>query len=168
MARIALTRDKIVQATIKLAGKIGLSNVSFPRLAEYFGIKAPSLYNHFKNMEEVRVATAVYLQKELNHELTHAMVGLTPLAALRAYAESYKRFAEKYEAVYELINVIHQTNNGELEYLAKEIFVWFVEAWKIFICQKKKIFISVGCFAQLCTALYFNTVRIFPSVWINF
>ena len=120
MARIALTRDKIVQATIELAGKIGLSNVSFPRLAEYFGIKAPSLYNHFKNMEEVRVATAVYLQKELNYELTHAMVGLTPLAALRAYAESYKRFAEKYEAVYELINVIHQTNNGELEYLAKE------------------------------------------------
>lgn len=88
MARIALTRDKIVQATIELAGKIGLSNVSFPRLAEYFGIKAPSLYNHFKNMEEVRVATAVYLQKELNCELTHAMVGLTPLAALRAYAES--------------------------------------------------------------------------------
>ena len=120
MARIALTRDKIVQATIKLASEIGLSNVSFPRLAEYFGIKAPSLYNHFKNMEEVRVATAVYLQKELNHELTHAMVGLTPLAALRAYAESYKKFAEKYEAVYELINVIHQTNNGELEYLAKE------------------------------------------------
>ena len=107
MARIALTRDKIVQATIELAGKIGLSNVSFPRLAEYFGIKAPSLYNHFKNMEEVRVATAVYLQKELNYELTHAM-------------ESYKRFAEKYEAVYELINVIHHTNNGELEYLAKE------------------------------------------------
>mgnify|MGYP000905816949 CR=1 FL=1 len=31
-----------------------------------------------------------------------------------------KKFAEKYEAVYELINVIHQTNNGELEYLAKE------------------------------------------------
>lgn len=48
MARIALTRDKIVQATIELAGKIGLSNVSFPRLAEYFGIKAPSLYNHLK------------------------------------------------------------------------------------------------------------------------
>ena len=53
MARIALTSDKIVQATIKLASEIGLSNVSFPRLAEYFGIKAPSLYNHFKNMEEV-------------------------------------------------------------------------------------------------------------------
>ena len=120
MARIALTRDKIVQATIMLASEIGLSSVSFPRLAEYFGIKAPSLYNHFKNMEEVRIATAVYLQRELNHELTHAMVGLTPLDALRAYAESYKTFAEKYESVYELINVIHQTNNEELEYLAKE------------------------------------------------
>lgn len=120
MARIALTREKIVQATIDLANKTGLGNVSFPRLAEYFGIKAPSLYNHFKNMEEVRIATAVYLQRVLNHELTHAMVGLTPLDALRAYAESYKSFAEKHESVYELINVIHQTNNEELELLAKE------------------------------------------------
>lgn len=120
MARIALNRDKIVQATIQLAGEIGLSNISFPRLAEFFGIKAPSLYNHFKNMEEVRVATAVFLQKELNYELTHAMVGLTPLAALQAYAVSYKKFAEKYEAVYELVNVIHQTNNEELETLARE------------------------------------------------
>ncbi|MCL2112435.1 TetR/AcrR family transcriptional regulator [Lactococcus protaetiae] len=120
MARIALTREKIVQATVELAGKIGLGNVSFPRLAEYFGIKAPSLYNHFKNMEEVRVATAVYLQRALNYELTHAMVGLNPLDALRAYAESYKKFAEQYESVYELVNVIHQTNNAELEFLAKE------------------------------------------------
>ena len=38
MARIALTRDKIVQATIVLAVIIGLSNVRFPSLGEYFGI----------------------------------------------------------------------------------------------------------------------------------
>lgn len=93
MARIALTRDKIVQATIELAGKIGLSNVSFPRLAEYFGIKAPSLYNHLKYGRST-CGNGSLPPKELNYELTHAMVGLTPLAALRAYAESYKRFAE--------------------------------------------------------------------------
>ena len=172
MARIALTRDKIVQATIELAGKIGLSNVSFPRLAEYFGIKAPSLYNHFKNMEEVRVATAVYLQKELNYELTHAMVGLTPLAALRAYAESYKRFAEKYEAVYELINVIHQTNNGELEYLDtleyRKYSFGSSKLGKFSFVRRRKFSYQSDVSLNASWIYHFNTIRIFPSVWINF
>ncbi len=120
MARIALTQEKIIRATIELSNKIGLANVSFPRLAEHFNIKAPSLYNHFKNMEEVRVATAVYLQKVLNYQLTQAMIGRTPVEALRAYAESYKVFADEYAAVYELVNLIHQTNNEELKRLANE------------------------------------------------
>lgn len=120
MARIALNKEKIVKATIEIAGQLGLNNVSFPRLAEYFNIKAPSLYNHFKNMEEVRVATSVHLQEVLNHKLTRAMVGLTPIDALHAYAESYREFAEEYAPVYELINVIHQMDNQELILLANE------------------------------------------------
>jgi hypothetical protein len=35
-------------------------------------------------MEEVTCGNGSLPQKELNYELTHAMVGLTPLAALRA------------------------------------------------------------------------------------
>lgn len=120
MTRIALTQEKIVLATIDLAEKIGLSNVSFPRLAEYFDIKAPSLYNHFKNMEEVRVATAVYVHRILNHELTQSMIAKNPVDALRAYAESYKAFADEYSAVYELINMIRQTKNEELVSLSDE------------------------------------------------
>ena len=120
MARIALNQDKIVEATIALAGEIGLENVSFPRLAEHFGIKAPSLYNHFKNMKEVRLATAIHLQKILNRELTQAMIGRTPLEALRAYAVTYRNFSERYAPVYGLVNLIHQTDDPELIQLSIE------------------------------------------------
>jgi hypothetical protein len=48
------------------------------------------------------------------------MIGRTPIEALRAYAECYKAFADEYAAVYELINLIHQTNNDELKHLASE------------------------------------------------
>ena len=120
MVRSALNQDKIVLATIDLAGKIGLENVSFPRLAEYFGIKSPSLYNHFKNMDEVRVATAVYLQKNLNHQLTQAMVSKMPLEALRSYSQVYKAFADEYAPVYELVNMIRQARTEELMELSRE------------------------------------------------
>lgn len=114
MARSNLTKEKIIEATIDLAGKIGLSNVSFPRLAEHFDIKAPSLYNHFKNMEEVRTSTSTYLQKELNNRLIHDMVGLNPAESLRAYANVYKAFSEEFSSVFELLNVVRQVENEEL------------------------------------------------------
>ncbi len=120
MTRISLNQEKIVLATIDLASKIGLASVSFPRLAEYFSIKAPSLYNHFKNMEEVRVATAVHLQRILNHQLTQSMIAKNPVDALRSYAETYKSFAEEYAPVYELINMIRQSKNEELINLSNE------------------------------------------------
>ncbi|GBG96822.1 TetR/AcrR family transcriptional regulator [Lactococcus termiticola] len=120
MPRAALTQEKIVQACIELSKEQGLEKVSFPRLAEYFSIKAPSLYNHFKNMGEVRLATAIQLQKELNQELTRAMIGKKPIAALETYALTYKSFAEKYSEVYDLLNIIHESDSPELEEIAIE------------------------------------------------
>lgn len=114
MAKRDLTKEKIILATIDLANNIGIANVSFPRLAEYFQIKAPSLYNHFKNMMDVKIATSLYLQKILLKELTEQLTGLTAEDALRTYAVVYRNFAIRYTAVYELLNIVPQTNNDEL------------------------------------------------------
>jgi len=120
MPRAALNQEKIIQACIELSKEQGLDKVSFPRLAEHFSIKAPSLYNHFKNMGEVRLATAIWLQKELNQELTRSMIGKTPIEALRAYALTYKAFAEKYSEVYDLLNIIHKSDSPELQEISIE------------------------------------------------
>lgn len=115
-----LSKEKIIQATMTLAEQSSLDKVSFPRLAEYFDVKAPSLYNHFKNMSDVRVSTAIYLHELLNHELTHAMVGLRPDEALRAYAQTYRSFAEQHASVYDLLNQVHELHNQELSEIFSE------------------------------------------------
>ena len=50
-----LTKQKIIEVTFELADEIGLNKVTFQKIAEKLGIKYPSLYNHFKNMENLKL-----------------------------------------------------------------------------------------------------------------
>lgn len=47
------TREKIIQVAIEEFGINGYESTSMRRLAEYVGIKASAIYNHFKNKEEI-------------------------------------------------------------------------------------------------------------------
>lgn len=60
MPRIGLTRDKVIRTAAKLANERGLSAVTITTLAEYLGIKKPSLYNHVKSQEDIYYGIMVY------------------------------------------------------------------------------------------------------------
>ena len=46
-------KEEIIYATLELASKNGLKSVSMSQIAKMIGIKAPSLYNHFKSKDEI-------------------------------------------------------------------------------------------------------------------
>ena len=46
-------KEEIIYATLELASVNGLRSVSMSQIAEKVGIKAPSLYNHFKSKDEI-------------------------------------------------------------------------------------------------------------------
>lgn len=103
-----LTQEKILQATRQLAEEIGMSAITFPKLAESLDIKYPSLYNHFKNMTELKLILSETLLEELKQQLLGALVGKSGGEAVKIYCQTYLDFAFKNEAVYELlINVPH-------------------------------------------------------------
>ena len=47
------TRDKILNETLTLFSENGFNGTSVEQIAEKVGIKAPSLYNHFKGKEDI-------------------------------------------------------------------------------------------------------------------
>ena len=47
------TRDKILNETLTLFAENGYDGTSVEQIAENVGIKAPSLYNHFKGKEDI-------------------------------------------------------------------------------------------------------------------
>ncbi|WP_404950457.1 TetR/AcrR family transcriptional regulator C-terminal domain-containing protein [Streptomyces sp. ARC12] len=63
-----LSRDRIVGAASALVDAEGLDAVSTRRLAAVLGVSGPSLYNHFRNKEEIldAVADAVSVQVDLS------------------------------------------------------------------------------------------------------
>ena len=63
-------KEEIIQATLSLASEKGLSNISMSQIAEYIGIKKPSLYNHFKSKDEIIEATCQYLRNEAKSSLS--------------------------------------------------------------------------------------------------
>lgn len=60
MPRAGLTRDIVISKAAMLANDIGLQNVSMKTLADYLGIKTPSLYNHIRNLDELKEELMLY------------------------------------------------------------------------------------------------------------
>ena len=56
-------KEEIIFATLELASENGLKSVSMSQIAEKVGIKAPSLYNHFKSKDEIVKTMYSYLRE---------------------------------------------------------------------------------------------------------
>ncbi|MGK0552389.1 TetR/AcrR family transcriptional regulator [Enterococcus faecalis] len=109
-----LSQAKIIASARKLAKEIGVRQLTFQNLAVDLHVKYPSLYNHFKNIGEVKAALTDLLIQELNDLLRRALVGKSGSAAILAYAEVYQTFAFDNAAVYELLISVPQTENPHL------------------------------------------------------
>lgn len=57
-------KEEIILATLELASENGLKSVSMAQIAEKVGIKAPSLYNHFKSRDEIIKAMYSFLRQK--------------------------------------------------------------------------------------------------------
>ena len=57
-------KEEIILATLELASESGLKSVSMSRIADRVGIKAPSLYNHFKSKDEIIQAMYRFLREK--------------------------------------------------------------------------------------------------------
>lgn len=149
MKKRDLTAQKIIEVYIALANEITLSAATFPRLAEKLGIKTPSLYNHFKNLTDLKVQTAIYLHTTLNKRLTEDLIGQSGRQGLRIYAMDYRQFADEYRHVYELLNTVPSFNNVELEKIGRKNNQIILKLLKTFNLSNKELLIKSRAFRSL-------------------
>ncbi len=57
-------KEEIILAALELASENGLKSVSMARIAGRVGIKAPSLYNHFRSKDEIIKAMYCFLRQK--------------------------------------------------------------------------------------------------------
>jgi TetR/AcrR family tetracycline transcriptional repressor len=58
---MALDREKVVRAALRLLNKVGLEGLTLRRLASELHVKAPALYWHFKNKQELLDEMATFV-----------------------------------------------------------------------------------------------------------
>ncbi len=56
-----ISREAAVQASIEIIDAEGLDAFSLPRLAKHMGVRAPSLYHHFSDKNEILTEVARYI-----------------------------------------------------------------------------------------------------------
>ena len=57
-------KEEIIYATLELASESGMKGVSMSQIADKLGIKAPSLYNHFKSKDEIIMEMYKFLREQ--------------------------------------------------------------------------------------------------------
>ena len=95
-ARSAQTRERILAATLQVAGQVGLKDASVARIAEAGGVGLGNLYYHFPSRNKLLQTAAAWVFEQLLADLAAATKGVKGFfereeASLRAYLEFVQR-----------------------------------------------------------------------------
>ncbi|WP_366247349.1 TetR/AcrR family transcriptional regulator [Terribacillus aidingensis] len=97
MPRMQLTKTMIIDTALSLAEQQGYEAVTMANIARSLSIKPPSLYNHFKNLEEIKHEMAEMAQIQLYDALKGTEQTAQPLLSL---AKAYVHFGSSHPGLY--------------------------------------------------------------------
>lgn len=115
MPRQGLSRGDVVRAAIEIIEEEGLHALSARELAKKLHIRAASLYNHIKNMDELHTNIGCYAIGELKRVQTEAIEGLYRDEAVSALAQAYYRFGKERPEIYKIILSLPMVKNDVLQ-----------------------------------------------------
>ena len=79
-------REQIVQATLRIIARKGVNSLTTAALAREVGISEANLYRHFRNKDEIYMATVGQVQDMIGKNLDTVLAGNTdPVAILRNF-----------------------------------------------------------------------------------
>jgi AcrR family transcriptional regulator len=132
MPRRGLDREQVLSAALVLADD-GLDRVTFARLAEVLGVRAPSLYNHVDGRAALLRLITLRALTELAEAIASAAAGLAGDDAVRATAHAYRAYARAHPGSYEA-TLAPQAGDPEVRAAADRVvglLLSILRAWKL-------------------------------------
>jgi AcrR family transcriptional regulator len=93
MPKMQLTQSKITDTALSIAEQQGYEAVTMANIARSLSIKPPSLYNHFRNLDEIKKAMALIAQQKLYEALKEQ-------ESLLSLAKKYVDFSKLHPGLY--------------------------------------------------------------------
>lgn len=100
MAQKGLTKQTVVDAAVRLIEAQGEEAFSMRLLADTLGVKTASLYNHIKSMDALLDEVCRAALRLLSGAEFQAIEHKSRAQAVRALAETYRRFGKEHAALY--------------------------------------------------------------------
>ncbi|WP_036815572.1 TetR/AcrR family transcriptional regulator [Pontibacillus yanchengensis] len=102
--RAGLNQTLIIDKALEIANKEGIESVTIASLARELNIKSPSLYNHVKNLGDIREAMAIQAIKQMEQHLRSSTISLeNGEETIRAIGKAYVQFAKQHPGIYEAL-----------------------------------------------------------------
>jgi AcrR family transcriptional regulator len=125
MPRIGLTHEKVIENAANLANKKGLSYVTISSLAEFLGVKKPSLYNHIKSQEDIYEGIMIYGWKNGVQPIAENLHENNPQKALKKYARAFYKYALDNPGIFEAMLWYNKYKSPELIEASEKIYDFF-------------------------------------------
>jgi AcrR family transcriptional regulator len=93
MPKVHLTQSKITDTALSIAEQQGFEAVTMANIARALSIKPPSLYNHFKSLDEIKQEMAFFGQEKLYEALMNQ-------ETLLSLAKKYVNFSTSHPGLY--------------------------------------------------------------------
>ncbi len=106
-----LTKQIIIEEAVAYISETGSPEIAIREISRRLGVKAPSLYNHFRNTKELQYAVYQYSIEKFVMELRESIADKTRDEAIVAFAEAYHDFAIRNRGLYTLIMSIPSNND---------------------------------------------------------
>lgn len=118
MSRRRLDHEQIIQQARQIVFDEGVLALTLPRLSKELGIRSQSLYNYFKNLDDLIEQLGARFLEDLYQQLIEGLVGYTGKQAFRKYAEIAHTYFESQNRMVELFYHIHNYSTDSSFYSA--------------------------------------------------
>jgi len=118
MAQKRISKDIIVHGATEMIEEMGYGNFSLHELAYRLGVKPSSLYNHMKNLEDLKKAISLCAIEQLQNVVHTAGEGKEGKEALVSIAIAIRKFAKTNPELFKTVFILSANEGGmELERL---------------------------------------------------
>ncbi|QDP39969.1 TetR/AcrR family transcriptional regulator [Radiobacillus deserti] len=127
-----ITLKDILNISIDIADKNGLSDITLANVSKRLGIRSPSLYNHINGLSGLKIELAYQGTKGLYDEMAGAAIGKTGKDAIYSISYAYIGFARNNPGLYEAISLAVKVDSAKVQDQADKILKLMITLLKTF------------------------------------
>jgi len=135
--RQGLTRERILEKAIDIINKRGYNTLSLAMLSSELNVKAPALFKHYRNFDDLKENLTLFGIQSLKQKLQDAVTGKAGEQALFGLCHSYRDFAKTNSGIYQAIQPAYFKKGKEIEQAAVELMTIILNVVKGFDIDSK-------------------------------